>query len=356
MAIQRLSIHDFLAGAAGQPVLDVRSPAEYSHAHMPGAHSFPLFSDEERRIVGTAYKQESRQQAIKLGLDFFGPKMRPFVESAEALTGKQPSNPGPGRPAAVYVYCWRGGMRSAAIAWLLDLYGFKVYTLAGGYKAYRNYVLQSFQRPYPLQVIGGYTGSGKTAILNQLRTNGARIIDLEEIASHRGSAFGGYRMPPPPGQEMFENLLCAALDKASEGLSNDGTIWIEDESQRIGNNNIPQAFLDSMREAPLVFLEIPFEERLSYLGQEYGGYEVEKMIEAVERITKRLGGLEAKNTLAFLREGNIREAFRILLRYYDKRYLKGLHNREALPALLTKVECATVSAANAEFLTKHQTV
>jgi len=323
---------------------------------MPGAHSFPLFSDEERRIVGTAYKQESREQAIKLGLDFFGPKMRFFVERAEALTGAQPSGEGPKRPAAVYVYCWRGGMRSAAIAWLLDLYGFKIYTLAGGYKAYRNYVLQSFQRPYPLRVIGGYTGSGKTDVLHYLRANGARIIDLEEIASHRGSAFGSYRMPPPPGQEMFDNLLCAALDKASEGLSADDTIWIEDESQRIGNNNIPPAFWDAMRDAPLVFLEIPFEERLNYLVEQYGGYQIDKMIEAVERITKRLGGLEAKNTLAFLREGNIPEAFRILLRYYDKRYLKGLHNREALPALLTKVECATVSAANAVLLTKPQTV
>jgi tRNA 2-selenouridine synthase len=356
VAIQRLSINDFLSQSAGQLILDVRSPGEYAHAHMPAALNFPLFTDEERKIVGTAYKQESREQAIKLGLDFFGPKMRPMVERAEALIVSVHGSEGERAPAVVYLYCWRGGMRSAAIAWLLDLYGFKVYTLAGGYKAYRNYVLQTFSRPFPLKIIGGYTGSGKTDVLHRLEKNGSRVIDLEKIASHRGSAFGSYRMPPPPTQEMFENLLAEALVEQSNRKDGDEFIWIEDESQRIGNMNIPPAFWDTMRIAPLVFLEIPFEERLNYLVREYGDCEVENLVGSVERISKRLGGLETKNTLAFLSEGNIRGAFAILLHYYDKRYLKGLNNREALPALLTKIECTAVSPENAELFIKPQTV
>ena len=139
-------------------------------------------------------------------------------------------------------------MRSAAIAWLLDLYGFKVYTLAGGYKAFRNHVLQTFDQPFPFKVLGGYTGSGKTEVLNELEKLGETIIDLEKIASHKGSAFGSFKMPPQPKQEMFENILAAELNKKYRQRENiglglpskgAGVIWLEDESQRIGDLNLP---------------------------------------------------------------------------------------------------------------------
>src|SRR6476619_2099461 len=145
MAVERISIEQFLALASENPVLDVRSPGEYKHAHIPGAYSLPLFTDEERKVVGTAYKQKSREEAIKIGLDYFGSKMRPMVEEAEKLTANKRNT--------VLIYCWRGGMRSAGVAWLMDLYGFKVYTLAGGYKAFRNYVLQSFEHPYEFKIV-----------------------------------------------------------------------------------------------------------------------------------------------------------------------------------------------------------
>jgi len=135
-------------------------------------------------------------------------------------------------------------MRSAGVAWLLDLYGFTVYTLAGGYKGYRNWVLAQFELEYPFQILGGYTGSGKTEVLKSLMKNGHTVIDLEGIAHHKGSAFGAMGLPPQPSQEHFENKLASALYLSSEAGQ---TIWLEDESQRIGSVNIPTVLFKQMR-------------------------------------------------------------------------------------------------------------
>lgn len=359
----RVHIDEFLKGAGDHLLLDVRSPAEYTHARIPGAISFPLFTDEERRIVGTAYKQESREKAIKIGLDFFGPKMRGMVEEAEKLlsnrTGKNPHSRSP-NDHCIYVYCWRGGMRSGAVSWLLGLYGFRVYTLAGGYKAFRHQVLKTFEQPFELKILGGYTGSGKTAILTELEKKGEAVIDLEKIACHKGSAFGNIKMPPQPSQEMFENILAEELWKKTspkrDGAMSPSTrrppapLWLEDESQRIGNLNIPMAFWQTMRHSPLCFLEIPFEERLNYIMEEYGHCDVQRLMDATLRISKRLGGLETKNVLLHLQRGEIKDAFCILLHYYDKRYWKGLHNRENISALLHKIPCENVTPFNAKAL------
>ena len=346
-------------------MLEARSPGDFAHAHIPTATSFPLFTDEERKIVGTTYKQKSREDAIKIGLNFFGPKMRKMVEEAEAISNSRFGNSHETRNSKpeIFIYCWRGGMRSAAIAWLLDLYGFKVYTLAGGYKAFRNHVLQTFEQPFRFKILGGYTGSGKTEVLNELEKQGETVIDLEKIASHKGSAFGGFKMPPQPKQEMFENLLATELNEKCKQKENidlslpfrgTGGMWLEDESQRIGDLNLPNALWNTMRNSPIFFLEIPFEERLNHIVEEYGECEKEKLIDSTKRISQRLGGLDAKNTIGFLEKDEMKEAFRILLRYYDKHYLKGLHNRKSVSSLLTKIDCETVTATNALLLTKYQ--
>ena len=242
-------------------------------------------------------------------------------------------------------------MRSAGVAWLLDLYGFKVYSLAGGYKAFRNEVLQTFKQTFPFRILGGFTGSGKTELIQRLKDLGENVIDLEKLAAHRGSAFGKFNMPPSPRQEMFENLLAMELKYITENAGDqDYILWLEDESQRIGDINIPGPIWEQMRRSPVLFLDIPFEERLDYITQEYGVCAVEKLMESVIRIRKRLGGLDAKNALAYLEQGNIREAFRILLHYYDKYYLKGLHNRENLAALITRVKSEKISGENVHLL------
>jgi tRNA 2-selenouridine synthase len=333
MAIEKLQIVQFLQLSMQYPVLDVRSPGEYQHAHIPGAISLPLFTDEERKVVGTAYKQQNRETAIKIGLEYFGPKMRRMVEETELFTANQV-------PKTILVHCWRGGMRSAGVAWLLDLYGFKVYTLAGGYKRFRQYVLETFTQPYQFKIIGGYTGSGKTEILHELQKQNASVIDLEKLANHKGSAFGSLGMPPQPSQEMFENLLAISL----QNIDTSNYIWLEDESQRIGDLNIPQMLWQTMRSAPVYFLDIPFEERLLHIVEWYGKQDKEKMINAVIRIKKRLGGLETKTAVNYLIEDNTTECFRVLLKYYDKWYLKGLHSRDVNNHLLIKLDCEKVTA------------
>ncbi len=343
MPIEKINIEEFLELANLFPVIDVRSPGEYLHAQIPNAFSIPLFNDEERKIVGTAYKQQSRETAIKIGLDFFGVKMKKVVEDAEGVVANFQvsviNDPKPKTDKVVLIYCWRGGMRSAAIAWLLDMYGFKVYTLAGGYKAFRNWVLKHLDEEYNLKILGGYTGSGKTLILQQLKSKDNSVIDLEKLANHKGSAFGAIGEKPQPTQEMFENLLAIKLNEVSDSSG----IWLEDESQRIGKLIIPNPFWEKMRASPVYFLDIPFEERLNYLVTTYGNLEKEKLMESIERIKKRLGGLETKNAKNFLSENNIKECFCILLKYYDKLYLKGLHNRKNYESLLNIIPCPGVN-------------
>lgn len=378
VAIEKVHIGKFIELAKDHPVIDVRSPGEYNHAHIPGAYNLPLFTDEERKVVGTTYKQISREAAIKIGLDFFGPKMKKMVEEVEAVVRSQEAGVKTTdsrlsthdsrlkTPNSLLIYCWRGGMRSAAIAWLMDLYGFKVYTLTGGYKKFRNYVLDTFKLPFQFKIVGGYTGSGKTEVLQALREKGEPIIDLEFIAKHKGSAFGDIGMPKQPTQEMFENVLAQELrgksmvnsqwstekPAASDSLLtiHHSPIWLEDESQRIGFVNIPKDLWKAMRSSPVYFLDILFEKRLEHLVEEYGCLDKQKMIDAIGRIRERLGGLNAKNAIQLLEEGNTIESFRILLKYYDRYYLKGLHNRENLDSLLYTIESNSVTSENANKL------
>ena len=234
------------------------------------------------------------------------------------------------------------------MAWLLDLYGFKVIQLSGGYKAYRNWVQAQFLKPYDLKVLGGYTGSGKTETLHALAAKGNAFIDLEGLAKHKGSSFGGIGQGYQPSQEMFENLLAQSLfQENKKGLP----IWLEDESQRIGTVMIPNDFFKQLRVSDCYFIKIPFESRLNFIVTSYGGFEKIALIDATKRIEKRLGGLETKNTIQFLNEGSIKEGFEILLKYYDKWYDK-MTKQNVEPVLnLIFVEADAVNAnVNANIL------
>ena len=341
--MKKLGIDEFLLLAREFPVLDVRSPGEYGHAHIPGAWSLPLFTDEERKVVGTSYKQESREHAIKLGLDYFGVKMRKMVEDVEAMLKNHPSVI-KGEQPTVLVHCWRGGMRSAGVAWLLDLYGFKVYTLVGGYKAYRSWAMKQFTINYPFKVLGGYTGSGKTPTLAVLKKNGEKTIDLEELAQHKGSAFGSFGRVQP-SQEMFENLLAWELYNTNTALPAHTPIWIEDESQRIGLVNLPNSICASMKLATLYFVDIPFNARLAHITEEYGKLKKEELVNSIIRIQKRLGGQNTKLAINYLLEDNISECFAILLRYYDKHYEKSIQSRTELKLPIVKMVVEKVDPA-----------
>ena len=239
-------------------------------------------------------------------------------------TGDEAEGEAPKR--TVLVHCWRGGMRTTAVAWLLDMYGFKVYALEGGYKAYRNWVLAQFERPYPFKVIGGYTGAGKTVMLHELARKGNAVIDLEHIAQHKGSAFGGFEGVQPT-QEMFENMLAMELNRVMLHKDISNGIWIEDESQRIGLVNVPNTLWNTMRLSPMFFMDVSFDERVDNIVAEYGKYNKALLINAVVRIQKRLGGQNTRDAINCLLENDLKGCFRILLAYYDKYYQKSVSLR-----------------------------
>ena len=357
MAVQKIDIDNFIietktsvsTSLRSSIIIDVRSPAEFEHAHIPHALNLPLFDNEQRAMIGTTYKKQSREAAIKAGLPLFGNKMLSMIETVEAWIKDRQKENTLTKPT-IYVHCWRGGMRSAAVAWLLDLYGYKVIQLSGGYKAYRNWVLSQFTIPYNLKVLGGYTGSGKTEILHALEEKNYTVIDLEGLAHHKGSAYGAIGQLPQPSQEMFENIVAEKLFEANK---NNNSIWIEDESQRIGTVLIPTPLFHLMRNCTCYFMTIPFEQRLAFIVEGYGKFDAQSLIEATERIQKRLGGLETQTAIDFITAGALKEAFSILLKYYDKWYEKNT-KKEVVPKIkLIPVSSERVDPEhNAELLIK----
>jgi tRNA 2-selenouridine synthase len=324
-----LPIEAFLELSKTQPIFDVRTPSEFAHAHIPHARNLALFSDEERAIIGTAYKQESREKAIMHGFEFFGPKMKTIVEQALANT----------TGTDVLVHCWRGGMRSSAVAWLLNFYGLKTHLLEGGYKAFRRYALNSFEIPKPLIILGGKTGSGKTHILHEIHKLGAQTIDLEGIACHKGSAFGALGMPAQPSQEQFENILGVAYRE----ITPERPLWLEDESRKIGMAMIPEQLFKSMRSAKTIFIDMPLGLRVEGLVKDYGAADREGLRASILKIKDQLGGDRTKKAIAELEAERLAECFEILLSYYDKTYLHGIEKRE--PSTVFRIEVSTMNAS-----------
>ena len=319
------------------PILDVRAPIEFAQGHVPGALNLPLFTDEERARIGTTYKQVSQDRAVHLGLELFGPKMSAMVKLAQKLV--------PGKE--VRLHCWRGGMRSGAVLWLLELAGFKVHLLNHGYKDYRRAVLASFAEPRQWRVLGGLTGSGKTDVLHALATApGQHVLDLEGLANHKGSAFGAIGQPAQPTQEQFENNLAAAMGR----LPTNAPIWVEDESRQIGRLTIPPALFAQMRAAPRWVLEVPRAARVAKLAAEYGAEAPAELAAAIERLQKRLGGLATQQALAAVEAGDFPLMVELVLDYYDKTYTYGLAPRPEEPPRTFVPVASCDAAANATTL------
>jgi tRNA 2-selenouridine synthase len=297
----------FFETSEDRVLIDVRTPAEFAHGHIPGAVNLPLFTNEERAIVGTLYKQSSPSSALLKGLDFVGGKMSDFVRQAERLA--------PNRKVAVH--CWRGGKRSGSMAWLLGFADFDVAVLQGGYKAYRQHLQQALgERRFKIIILGGHTGSGKTEVLHELQRQGEHILDLEALAHHKGSAFGAMGEMPQPTVEQFENELFEAFRRIPAGVR----VWIEDESQSIGRVYVPPPFWQQMNAAVMVRMDMPLEIRVKKLVATYAGFPKADLVDAFERIRKRLGGQHLKAAVEALERDDFAVAAEIALRYYDKAY------------------------------------
>jgi len=303
---ERLCIEDFLPLTDSWPLVDVRSPNEYAQGHIPGAVNIPLFNDEERAAVGTRYKQGGNENAVQLGLEIVGPKLAELAKQAKKEA----------RNKRILIYCWRGGARSASMAWLFETAGLNVSVLEGGYKAYRRFIREQFSEQAKLVVLGGFTGSGKTDILKQLEKQGAQFLDIEGVAHHKGSAFGRLGQMEQPTNEQFENNLADHWRK----FNFDHIIWVEDESRVLGNCSINDPLFKKMRSSILIKIILPKSERIKRLVREYGTFDVELLTQSIDKIRQRMGGLAVKQAKEALEAADMSTVADLTLTYYDKAY------------------------------------
>jgi tRNA 2-selenouridine synthase len=336
-----LDTAEFLDKSITLPVIDVRSPAEFERGHIPGAYNMPLFSNEERSIIGTLYLQKGTSDAMLKGLELIGPKMKSFAEMALTLAPEK----------EVLLHCWRGGMRSNSMAWLMNTIGLKTGTLEGGYKAYRRHVQASFEHPVNLIVIGGMTGSGKTDVLEALESQGKQVIHLERLARHKGSVFGNIGMPAQPSTEQFENELYGCL----RHLQLSEPVFIEDESLSIGKVFIPKSFFGQMSAACSVNLVVPVHRRVHHLVSAYTDGNRDLLISGVRRIEKRLGLRNAALAVEHILNGSMTEAVEVILRYYDKVYARSmaLHKFQEVREITVNKETPAEIADKIIDLTQH---
>lgn len=297
-------------------VIDVRSPSEYADGTIPDSLNIPLFDDAERAEIGTLYKQSSAVDAKQRGLEIVSAKLPEYIQKIGSL------------PHSKVVFCWRGGMRSKTAATVLSLMGIKVYRLNGGVRAYRRWVSETLQdfsfKPYPI-VIQGNTGTGKTELLLRLAAEDYPVLDLEGLAGHRGSIFGGIGKESR-NQKTFESLLLARL----LALQSSPYVLFEAESKRIGKVMVPDFLLDQKKAGSQIVIKLPMQERVKQILQDYKPWQhQEACLKAYERIKQRIHTPVAKQIQLHLEAEEYAPAVELLLQYYyDPRYA---HSAKAYP-------------------------
>jgi len=299
-------------------LIDVRSPDEYYKGHMPNSINIPLFNNEERSFIGKKYKNAGRRKAVLEGLKIVESKIDTLIKDLiDAHKYNSEINKNEKEELInLKIYCSRGGMRSQSISWLLNKLNFKNIILAGGYKSYRRWVLDNFTKEINMTLIGGKTGTGKTKILIKMQELNHQVIDLESLASHRGSAFGGLGMGIQPTNEQFENLLAEQLLKFDLKKS----VYIEAESGNIGKCRIPFEFFNQMKIAERIEIVKDESERINELIKTYSIYSKNELKNAVNKISRRLGPQRTKKAIEAIDLEDWKEVCHSVLEYYDKCY------------------------------------
>lgn len=288
------------------PVIDVRSPAEFTLGHLPAAINIPVFNNEERAIVGTTYTKIGTAEAIEKGKEIAAAKLNYYIERMrEAATER-----------TALMYCWRGGMRSREMAHFYESNGFRIKVLEGGYKAYRTYIRRQFNTKADIRIVGGYTGTGKTEILAALKELGCQVIDLEGLANHKGSVFGHLGQKEQPTSQNFENLLFEIWND----LDPERPVWLEHESLNVGNIFIPDTLYQNILMGKLFFIEVELKRRIERILNEYADFPVDELIHSISRIERRIGKERLHQLTTMLMCGQFEKVTEELLAYYDKAY------------------------------------
>ena len=323
-----IDAREFWAESRNIPAIDVRTPGEFDAGHIPNAINVPLFTDDERATVGNAVC-ESGARCRCHGRAFDRGSQNVGTGSGGSVDGCSTAIRFLGRSSALLARRYAQPVDGVVDGGR----GFEAKVLEGGYKSFRNLAQGSIDRRWNLHVVSGLTGAGKTRILTALHQAGEQTCDLEALANHRGSAYGGIAQGDQPSTEQFENDLFACLD----GLDPARRIWVEDEGNRIGRVVVPQTFYDQVRHAPAVFLDVDVERRVDNLMGDYQQLPVEGLVEATQKIRKRLGGQKTDHALAAIEAGDLQAAVETTLSYYDRTYTKAANKmpRAIMESLVT---------------------
>lgn len=295
--------------------IDTRTPEEFEEFHIPAAYNVPLFSGEERKKVSKVYYEKGEKEARLYALEIVGPKLHKIVRKVKEIKEKE---------GKVVVYCWRGGLRSLAVAAICTLAGVNVPRLVGGYRAFRQYILKRIAEILEgkkLIVLYGPTGCGKTRIVRILKEKGYPVIDLEGLAGHRGSVFGGIGLQQP-SQKMFDALMWQEVER----LKDSPCILVEGESRKIGKLFIPEPFWKAMQKGEKIYIELPLEERVRISMEDYGvdRFSPEVYLGALSRIKKILGDEKYRKIEKLIQEKRYPEAVtELMVNYYDKLYSRS---------------------------------
>lgn len=321
-------------------VIDVRSPAEFAEDHVTGALNLPVLDNEQRAQVGTIYKQISAFDARKTGAAMVSSNI---AEHIRTHFFEKPKD------YRALIYCWRGGQRSGSLGTVLSEIGWEISQLEGGYRAYRREVIERFEdfsRSVTLIVLNGYTGAGKTLVLKEIRRQGGQVLDLEGLAKHKGSVFGGDPHDPQPAQKRFETLISDEI----QSMNFSRPVFIEAESAKIGRLNLPNALWQKMKQSTVIEIDSPLDSRADYLTDDYEEWlgDTTRILKTIDRLKDFHPSEKIASWRAMVTHQNWRELIGdLLMEHYDRRYHVAGDGNYAIPRETVKLSRHDVDAVTA---------